>query len=410
LASWNCGSPGKTENVIAAPALMAAVALAAPSVLLDRGDACTYDATGRLLLRTHWGSKPEGGRDEERPFVAKRLFTWDGDSLVAEAGLNFEGRVVWRQQYLPGPGGLDDSLQVHVERDLFGERPEEAVYTYVKDELGSVIAVMEEGGSSGSDPPKLVVRYLYTPYGEAHLERGPELLAIRFDEAVREAGGKQQSPKAGASVGGALVVQTTIALAPESYKAGVRIERWDGESLQWRAPPEGTFALAAASEAPEVLHILALPGWPKGERYRITLLPALKDGFGRAIQLPRGEGAGVVVELEVPGDGVTPPQYVREFSRVYDSIQAAGDTLCEVPPVSRAFLGGKRACSKGRGPTRSRGLATTEAAGTTPARRPGFPKTPCVISTPPTFTPLWAGNRRCTPIPPANARGVLPLV
>jgi len=284
-----------------------------------------YDALGRLLARTHWGARPEGARDDaQRPFLAQRLFTWDGDTLLAEAGRNFAGELIWRQLYLPGGQGVDASPLVRVEKDLQAS-PSTETYAILRDDMGTVIGIAEEREGA----LQLVARVLYTPYGEAHLERGPELVAIRFDEAVTQAGGEQQKPVPGESVAGALAIQTTIALDPKTFATGLGIEVWDPVRMAWRAPPAGAFVVAAASDASEVLHILPLAGWPKGGSFRITLRPQLADGFGRPLHLPPEEATGLEVRLVIPEDGVTPPPYARTFPVRFDTIEAASDTLCE---------------------------------------------------------------------------------
>jgi YD repeat-containing protein len=77
----------------------------------------SFDGLGRALERTHLGEVPEGGTEAERPFIAKRAFTWDGQRLACETGLNFQDQPIWRYHYLAGQRWLDDAPQVMVERE-----------------------------------------------------------------------------------------------------------------------------------------------------------------------------------------------------------------------------------------------------------------------------------------------------
>ncbi len=268
----------------------------------------SFDGLGRAQSRTQLGLVPAGGTDGDRPFIAKRSFTWDGQRLAAEAGLNFQDQPIWRYQYAPGARWLDDAPQVRVERDLLGS-PRTGAYELIRDEMGSVLAVAE---TREGQAPHLLARYLTTPFGESHVELGPELVRITFDAGVSEAGSQQQRPVLNESVGGALRVVTTLPLDPTSFAAGIGIEQWQ-DGAGWAAAVMDDFVIAAdASDASHLL-ILRLAGWPKAVRFRVTLTAALHDGFGRALQLPPEETSGVRVVLDVPTDGQTPPQYAREI-------------------------------------------------------------------------------------------------
>ena len=79
---------------------------------------------------------------------------------------------------MPGPG-LDDAPAVRVEIFEPADTPyPDATYAFLRDELGTVVGVVQDGSSPD---PGLLVRYLYTPYGEAHAEAGPELRRLLFD-------------------------------------------------------------------------------------------------------------------------------------------------------------------------------------------------------------------------------------
>ena len=122
----------------------------------------SYDAAGRLFCRSDLRVTWQGGAEADRPLVARRAFVWDGQRLAAEAGLNHHGDVLWRQQYLAGPRGLDDAPQVRVERDLLTDDPTTGTYALARDEMGTLLGVLEERPGQA---PALLARCLYAPYG-----------------------------------------------------------------------------------------------------------------------------------------------------------------------------------------------------------------------------------------------------
>ena len=289
----------------------------------------SYDATGRLLARTNLGPVPQGGTDGDRPFMAKRAFVWDGQRMAAEAGLNFQDQPVWRQQYAPGQRGLDDAPVVRLETDLQGATSTKT-YALIRDEMGSVLAVAEE---RTGQQPNFIARYRYAPYGQRHTELGPELVKIEFDATVTRVGTTSQTPTANQTVAGALRIVTTSQLAASTLTAGLTIEQYDQGSSSWQTATGTDFATGPADSDATDLRVMRIQGWVKAIRYRITLLPSLTDSFGRLLILPSGESQGVAVELDVPSDGTTPPDYARSFALTYDT--AASDTL------GGAFPGGQ---------------------------------------------------------------------
>ncbi len=300
----------------------------------------SYDAAGRLLTRTQLGAIPPGHGDADRPFVAKRVFTWDGQRLAAEAGLNFQDQPIWRQQYVPGPRWLDDAPQVRVEAGLQTSTPTVKTYGMIRDEVGSVLAVVEDA-APGAGPLKLLGRYHYSPYGTTHLELGPELVEIRFDATVTQVGSQTQSgPVPGEIVGGTLRIRTTLPLAPTTLVDGVVIEVWNGATSTWEPADRAEFAVGPADDDVSELRVMRLAGWPKGARYRVTLMPSLADAFGRLIRLPAGEVAGVRIELEIPTDGTTPPTCERKFTQSHDPDTAAST-------LDGAFPGGQTSLFQG---------------------------------------------------------------
>jgi len=198
--------------------------------------------------------------------------------------------------------------------------------------MGTVIALVY--GSAPGIQPQLLARYLYSPYGEAHIEYGPELLRIEFDPDERLG-----QPSA-ANIAGALRIVTTLPLSPATFankagsQPGLVFEQLGAEG--WEPIADSPSFLPDETEGS---HLLAAPrlGWIPGKRYRITLKTTLADNFGRAIQLP--EEPEVI--LDIPEDGKTPPQYQRKFPLRFDSAAAAAHTF------ENTFRGGQTSLFQG---------------------------------------------------------------
>ncbi|MCP4570810.1 MAG: hypothetical protein GY838_00510, partial [bacterium] len=233
-----------------------------------------YDALGRLLYRWHVGPLQEGETDDAlRPFIEKRAFVWEDQGLVAEVayGDPAETQIRWRKTYVPGAGGYDDAVQVAVEvLDLPGSSyPGSRLYTYLRDELGTVIGLIAE--EEGSDPqrPSLPVRYLYSPYGEVHAETAPELRRVRFDSEVTEVGSVPQSIADPAlTAAGGLRVSLSVPVVPESLSAGVVVERLQPGG-GWMGVDATEVVLGLDEAEPADLLILLRSGWLRGVSYRV---------------------------------------------------------------------------------------------------------------------------------------------
>jgi RHS repeat-associated protein len=311
-----------------------------------------YDARGRLTRRLHEGVGDGSG---VRPFIELRELVWEGDRLAAEAaygapdGTNFR----WRRTYVPGPAGLDDPPQVTVEIQQPGS-PFSGIartYTYLRDELGTVIGLVAEDEGSDPQSPPVPLRYRYTPYGEAHAETGPELLRARFDSG-------------GAEVAGAGGTVTQVVADPASAAAGGMVLDWslplDAASLGavaveelvpgagWTAVDPGRVAIGEAPEAEGAgvvsenprLVVLLTDGWTRGRSYRVRLAPGLADRLGRPF------GRNESLEWSVPAAGPDPEapppvSFDRRFPTVYETFAAAGDTAGGRFPAgqSRLFQG-----------------------------------------------------------------------
>ncbi len=283
----------------------------------------------KLATRATWpGAVLLAACRSRRPWVRVRLGSRRGILGGAYRSTRKPGRscygdaaatqLRWRKTYVPGPGGLDDAVQVVVENVAFPAQGKK-LYTYLRDELGTVMAVVAEDESQDKTKPTIPARYHYTPYGEAHAETGPELRRARFDGDAVMVGGETQAPETPLTAGGAVRLGFSIPLEPATLAAGLAFE--EETAAGWQ--PVGAAEKLVGSEGQEGLEILvSLRGaWKRGATYRLKAGPALKDKAGRPL------AAEKAVELTIPeiaqiGEGLD-----RRFPVDHESWQAAGETL-----------------------------------------------------------------------------------
>ncbi len=297
-----------------------------------------YDASGRLLTRTELGAVPEGGDDEDRPFVSKRVFLWDGTELAAETGLNSNNEPVWLRQYVPGPSGLDDSPQVRVLTGFESgdtKAVQESLYGFIRDEMGTVIGLVEDRDLNPGEALPLLARYFYTPYGEVHAETGPELVRVDFSIDVTSVEGIPQAITDPAeTLPGGVVLRTTTALDPATLDDGVYLERYtevEPAVFSWQLLDPATYVVGQDELDPTWTLVMPVTGWSGGERYRVTVSKTLRDGFGRALSLPEGSVSKFVHTFDVGAPVSDPPVPPAGFPKVfpieYDIVEAAEDVL-----------------------------------------------------------------------------------
>ena len=292
-----------------------------------------YDAAGRLAHRLHLGALPAGQSDDSlRPFIDQRRYVWEGQSLLSEASYGLEGTEAslrWRKTYVPGPSGLDDAAQVVVEQGN-----QSRIYTYLRDELGTVQSLVAENESTDPLHPTIAGRYAYSPYGEAHVESAPELLRAHIDGDLTSANGTPQAisdPRVAAS--GALLLDWSAALDASTLAIGVALETQVGGV--WIALTGADVAIALDNSATK-LTILPTHGWAASTSYRLRLTPSLHDTLGRAL------AANETIELRTaaaPSTGVMPaPPFDRRTAVSYESWRAANDTLGTRFPGGQSHL------------------------------------------------------------------------
>ncbi len=292
-----------------------------------------YDGAGRLAHRLHLGALPEGSSDDSlRPYIDQRRYVWEGQSLLSESSYGLEGTEAslrWRKTYVPGPTGLDDAAQVVVEQGN-----QSRIYTYLRDELGTVQSLVAENESTDPLHPTIAGRYAYSPYGEAHVESAPEMLRAHIDADVTSANGTPQAisdPRLAAP--GALLLDWSAALDASTLAAGVALDTQVGGT--WTALTGADVAIALDASATR-LTILPTHGWAASTSFRLRLTPSLHDTLGRALV------ANETIELRTaaaPATGAMPAlPFDRKTALTYESWRAANDTLGNRFPGGQSHL------------------------------------------------------------------------
>jgi RHS repeat-associated protein len=303
----------------------------------DQKIAYEYDTLGRLLTRTHLGVLPSGETDDsKRPFIEVRAYLWDDKVLLAETAYAdlLETQIRWRKSFIPG-ASLDDHVQLRVETyDPSGRSvATDRLYSYLRDEQNTVLGLADET----SDPvrPSTPLRYLYTPYGDAHAETGPEARRAAYQSDVTSVT-KPDTTVASQAIadpthflGGAIRITTSADLDQGTFNT-IALERLD--SSVWTPLTGGEFVTGRGTTATNAqLDVLPLAGFELGKSYRVRVATGLHDVGGRALSDAR------VLTFTLP-DPVPPDQigtlnfaYERIFPVNYDSYFASGTDAGLIP-------------------------------------------------------------------------------
>ncbi len=294
------------------------------------------DALGRVYSERRLGPPAVPDDDASRPFLEEKEFLWDGGTLLSEAGRAADGTLLWRKSYVPGPSGLDDAVQLRVERyDLAGKRASDRLFSYVRDEQGSVLAIVEEEDTPDPARPGVLLRNIYDPWGQAHAEVGPELRAASFepDELTLPLPGgstARQNVDPVTATGGRLRLALSVAADEATLSTGLLVERRLSDG-SWGALTAAELALARDPATPEEALALPLQGWQKGVTYRVRLSTAFRDTLGRA---PSNQPS---VEIPIRSDG-SPIAFERRFPVSYETFLAAGETANDALPGGQSLL------------------------------------------------------------------------
>ena len=217
---------------------------------------------------------------------------------------------------MPGPG-LDDAPAVRVEIFEPADTPyPDATYAFLRDELGTVVGVVEDGSSPD---PGLLVRYLYTPYGEAHAEAGPELRRLLFDNDRTTVDTYEQTIADPAThAAGALLLGLSLPADPATIAAGIVLT----DDTAGTVLAQGTdYVAVPIPDQPETVALLPLEGWVRGHSYRVTLTAGLADTAGRPLAQPRD------LALVIPAEGAVTAAAPPDLAVTYDSVAAAASDL-----------------------------------------------------------------------------------
>jgi RHS repeat-associated protein len=209
-------------------------------------------------------------------------------------------------------------------------------------QMGSVVSIVEDVPTPpGSDNvPPLKARILYDPYGQAHVESGPELRSVKHDAELVEVDDKTQDAMAEDPPGtevfgiaGSLVITTSIGLDEESLEDGLAVERWD--SLFGAFVELDETQVAVEVDGTE-LNVMPVQGWLEGARYRLHLTDELTDRYGRSFVVPGGGSekiVGITIPAEVTSTTDELPNLPPDVPVVFDSRVAAAEQLdCRAAP------------------------------------------------------------------------------
>ena len=236
-----------------------------------------------------------------------------------------DGAIRWRKTYVPGTD-LHDHVQVRVEtygaaQNLVSDR----LYAYLRDEQGTVLALADEA----SDPkkPSIPIRYLYTPYGNAHAETAPELRKGSYGfgiTSVVDASGATKTQTAAGTLPGGVRLSFGIDVDLTTAAAGILFERrlTDGT---WGALGAAEMAVGRAADAANSdVDILPLGGFAFATSYRVRTTAGLKDILGRSLADPKVLELPETPPVIAPGEiGASSFEYERSFPVAYDSAAAA---------------------------------------------------------------------------------------
>ena len=197
---------------------------------------------------------------------------------------------------------------------------------YLRDEQGTVLALVDEA----SDPrrPSIPIRYLYSPYGNAHAETSPELRKASYVfglNSVKDASGGTKAQTATGTLPGGIRLSFGIDVDPASF-GGILLGRRETDGT-WGALTAADVAIGRAPDAASSdVDVLPLAGLAFATSYRVRTTSGLKDIFGRSLDDPKVLELPETPPVIAPGDiGASSFEYERRFPIVYDSAIAAGD-------------------------------------------------------------------------------------
>jgi len=261
-------------------------------------------------------------------------------NALSFSGPTLPRKVVARRPQ--GGGGLfgcgrRDTARVHEKQDTTGQIYEERRRVRCNDEMGTVLALVNDSDSTNPAKPVTPVRYLYTPYGEAHAEVAPEVLGVKFATKINDVpvtaitdllGTVRTQTVADATTAAGGMFRVVLSLPAESATLGAALSVETSTTKDvWSPVAESQYAIGQKPDRPEEIDVLPLSGWNRGASYRVTLAASLTDKVGRAM------GSEKSFDWPIPGSGdVT---FETTYPVNYETYLAAGES------AGGAFVGGQ---------------------------------------------------------------------
>jgi len=194
--------------------------------------------------------------------------------------------------------------------------------------MGTVLALVNDSDSTNPAKPVTPVRYLYTPYGEAHAETGPEVLGVKFVAKIDDvpvtsitdlSGATRTQTVADATVAatGMLRVVLSLPADPATLAAVLSVETSTGQG-SFSPVATSAYAIGQKPDRPEEIDVLPLSGWNRGAQYRVKLAASLTDKIGRAL------GSEKSFAWTVPGVGDV--AFETSYPVNYETYLAAGES------------------------------------------------------------------------------------
>jgi len=203
--------------------------------------------------------------------------------------------------------------------------------------MGTVLGLVNDSDSTNPAKPVTPVRYLYTPYGEAHAEVAPEVLGVKFVTKINDvpvtsitdlSGTTRTQTVADATVAATGMLRVVLSLPAESATLGAALSVETSTTKDvWSPVAASSYAIGQKADRPEEVDVLPLAGWQRGASYRVKLAPSLTDKVGRAL------GSEASFEWSVPGGGDV--AFETSFPVNYETYLAAGES------AGGAFVGGQ---------------------------------------------------------------------
>ncbi len=216
--------------------------------------------------------------------------------------------------------------------DYQGATPER-LFSYLRDELGTVTGLVEESQTGNPRAPPVAIRYFYDAFGSAHAELGPEVVKTKFDSALTQFtkpdGSSATQTATATTQPGALRILFTSPVTAATIEAGVILEKLAAGT--WIPLPQAERALGFSPDSPEELLVLPVAGWEKNGLYRLRLTSNLKDASNRSVVTPP------VIQSLIP-DQTAPVTFDASYPLLFETAFASSETSGGLFPGGQPML------------------------------------------------------------------------